>query len=240
MTLGPGAVTELYHLPGFHEPFRAIIHLLGAVLFLYLGYRLLRRGRGDRAREAFLGVYAGSCVLLFSLSGVYHQMVRGGLAQGVLGRLDSGAIFVLIAGTFTPAQGILFRGRQRWGPLALMWAAAGAGITLKTVFYDDLAEWLSLSFYLTLGWFGAVSAALLAGRYGFAFVVPLLLGGAAYTIGGVTEFLRWPVLIPGAVHWHEVFHVAVLAGALLHYRFVWQFATGEVPAPRPANRPLRA
>ena len=100
-----GQISELHRLPCFHEPFSAASHLLGAVVFVALGYRLLRRGRGDRARLLFLGVYAASCVLLLSVSGVYHMTARGGPAHRVMERLDHSAIFVLIAGTFTPAHG---------------------------------------------------------------------------------------------------------------------------------------
>jgi channel protein (hemolysin III family) len=224
----PGQGLPLHHLPGFHEPFSAISHLLGAVLFLWLGALLLRRGRGDPLRLAFLGVYAGSCVLLFSMSGVYHMMVRGGTAHRLFERLDHGAIFVLIAGTFTPTHGLLFVGWLRWVPLLLIWAAAVAGVTLKTVFFSDLAEWVGLSFYLTLGWLGAASAALLWRRYGFGFIRPLLLGGLAYSVGAVMEFHGWPVLVPAVVRGHEVFHLAVLVGAVFHWLFVWQFAAGEV------------
>jgi len=224
-------VTELYHFPGFHEPFSAISHLLGALVFIVLGVQLLRRGWGDRTRVACLGVYAAACVLLLSLSGVYHMMVRGGTASRVFVRLDHGAIFVLIAASFTPAHGILFCGRLRWAPLVIMWTAAVAGITLRTIFLTSLAGWLGLTFYLVLGWFGGISAYLLGRRYGFRFVRPLLLGGVAYSIGGTMDALGWPVAIPGVVHAHELAHVAVLAGVLCHYRFVWQFATGEVQVP---------
>src|SRR5437764_7650 len=108
---------EIYHLPGFHEPFSAMSHLLGAAVFLFLGCVLLLRGRRNPGGLIYLGVYAASVVLLLSLSGVYHMPVRGGTAHRVMERLDHSAIFVLIAGSFTPAQGILFHGWQRWGPL---------------------------------------------------------------------------------------------------------------------------
>ncbi|MHC4406417.1 MAG: PAQR family membrane homeostasis protein TrhA [Planctomycetota bacterium] len=232
MSSGSAQVPDLYHLPGFHEPFSAISHLLGAVAFLVLGLILLQRGRGNTVRLVWLGVYAAACVLLFSMSGVYHMMVGGGPAHQVMERLDHGAIFVLIVATFTPAHGLLFRGWLRWGILLLIWTAGITGITLKTIFFDDLAEWLGLSFYLTLGWFGGVSAILLARRYGFAFIKPLLLGGLAYTIGAVMEFLGRPVVIRGVIHPHDVFHMAVLLGAFLHWLFVCQFAAGEVQARR--------
>lgn len=220
-------IPELYHLPGFHDPFSAISHLAGSGVFLVLGILLLRRGRGDWGRLFFLGVYAVSCVLLFSMSGVYHMMERGGTARMVMERLDHGAIFVLIAGSFTAAHGLLFRGWLRWGPLCLVWTAAIIGITLKSIYFDDVPEWLGLTFYLALGWTGAFSAIVLAQRFGFAFLKLLLVGALAYSIGGAMEFLGWPVLIPGVVHSHEVFHLAVLTGAFSHWLFIWSFADGR-------------
>jgi channel protein (hemolysin III family) len=225
-----GELPALYHLPGFHEPFSAMSHLAGAVLFLVLGYLLLRRGWGDRTRVLLLGIYAISCVVLLSLSSVYHMVVRGGTAHQVMERLDHGAIFLLIAGTFTPVHGLLFRGWLCWGPLLVIWIAAITGITLKTIFFDGLSEWLGLTFYLTLGWCGLLSVVLLGKRYGFTFVKPLLLGGVAYSIGGAMDFLRWPVLIPRVLQPHEVFHLAILVGAYAQWLFIWQFAGGDLPA----------
>jgi len=224
MTSTSQQIPELCHWPGCHEPFSAISHLAGAVIFLFLGVMLLWRGRGDRVRMAFLGVYAASCVVLFSMSGVYHMMVRGDTSRQVMERLDHGAIFLLIAGTFTPVHGLLFRGWLRWIPLILIWAAAITGITLKTIFFEDVTEWLGLSLYLTLGWVGMGSAVLLARRYGFTFIRPLLLGGLAYSLGGIMEFRGTPIIVPGWVHSHELFHLAVLLGALIHWGFIWRIA----------------
>jgi channel protein (hemolysin III family) len=221
----------IYPLPGFHEPFSAISHLAGALLFTYLGGLLLQRGRGQRARLIFLAVYAGSCVLLFAMSGVYHQMERGGTARLVFERLDHGAIFVLVAGSFTPAHGLLFQGWQRWAPLVLVWTAASAGIAIKTVYFEKVPEALSLAFYLTLGWCGLFSGLLIAQRYGYRFVQNLLFGGLAYSVGAVMEFFDWFTFVPGVVHAHELFHLAVLAGAILHWRFIWQFANGAPVRP---------
>lgn len=217
---------QIYDLPGFHEPFSAISHLLGAAVFLFLGCLLLWKGRRNPGGQIYLGIYAFSVVLLLSMSGVYHMMVRKTIAHQVMERLDHSAIFVLIAGSFTPAQGILFRGWERWGPLVLIWILAITGITLKAIFIRDLVEWLGLAFYLGMGWLGIFGGVQLARRYGFNFVKPLVYGGLAYSVGAVTEFLHWFVLIPGVVHPHELFHVAVLMGVFWHWLFVWQFADG--------------
>ncbi len=221
--------SDLYTLPGFHEPFSSMSHLLGAVIFAFLGYGLLVRGRGDRTRLIYLGTYAFACVLLLTLSGVYHMMTRGGLARTVLGRLDHSAIFVLIAGTFTPAHGLLFHGWMRWGPLVGIWAVAVCGICLKSIFLEDVAEWFGTTLYLAMGWFGVFSGTVLARRYGFAFVAPMLWGGIAYSVGAVMDILDWFVIVPGVVHAHEIFHVAVLIGAFLQWRWVWKFADGSLP-----------
>jgi hemolysin III len=225
-------IPELFHLPGFDEPFSAISHLVGTAIFLVLGYLLLRRGRGDPARMAYLGVYAFSCVLLFSMSSVYHMTVRGSPANQVMRHLDHAAIFILIAGTFTPGYGILYRGRVRLLLLLSVWTLAIMGIVLTTIYSGGLAEGMRLVFHLGLGWSGIVITVDLWRRYGFAFIRPLLVGGLITSVFAVAQLFRWPVLVPGIVHAHEVFHVAVLIGSIFHWRFIWQFANWEMgPGP---------
>jgi channel protein (hemolysin III family) len=225
-------LVQLYHLPGFYQPFSAISHLFGAVLFAILGGMLLRRGRGDRTRIVLLSVYVASSVLLMSMSGVYHMMVSGGTAHYVFQRLDHASIVIFIAGTFTAAHGLVFVRHHRWLPLAFVWLVAVAGVTLQTIFFDDLPEKVGLMFYLALGWVGLASFVVLWHRYSFSFVALLLGGGVAYTVGAIAEYLRWPVLLAGVVHSHEVFHLAALVGALCHWLFLWRIATGELPLPR--------
>jgi len=232
MRQGDGLDTKIYSLPGFHDPFSAMSHLFAAVLFGVLGTMVLRKGgRGpvDLTRYVCLLAYVFGCVFLFSMSGVYHMMQAGGTARLVMGRLDHGAIFVLIAASFTPAHGILFHGWLRWGPLIFIWSAAVTGITLKTIFFDDLPEAVGLGLYLAMGWLGALSGSLLALRHGYRFISPLLWGGVAYSIGGALDGFRWPTIIPGVIRSHEVFHVAVVIGAFLHWRFIMQFADGRIP-----------
>jgi channel protein (hemolysin III family) len=176
-------------------------------------------------------VFVFSNVFLFSMSGVYHLLTPGSGGRAVLERLDHGAIFVLIVGTFTAIQGILYRGIERWAPLLLIWAAAITGITLKTIFFVDVPEWLGLTLYLGLGWIQAISAGVLWYRYGGAFLKPVLAGALAYTIGGLLEYLGWPTFRPGVIGPHELFHVAVLVGAAFFWAFVYRIADGSMPVP---------
>lgn len=222
-------------LLGFQDPVSSWLHLGGALVFLLLAPRLLHRGRGSAGRVFSLAVFVLAVLTQLSLSGVYHLLPDESAAREVLRRLDHAAIFVLIAGTFTPGHTILFRGWMRWGILAFVWIVAVTSLTLKTVFFQGFPEWLGLALYLALGWVGALSGALATYQHGFRVVAALLWGGIAYSIGAVLEFARWPILWPGLVEAHELFHVAVLVGIGFHWSCIYRFAHG-VWDPKPFAR----
>jgi channel protein (hemolysin III family) len=214
-------------IPGFSDPVSSLSHLAGAAVFAVLGAFLIARGRGDARRVIALAVFVFSCVLLLSLSGVYHLLTPETAGRGVLLRLDHAAIFILIAGSFTPVHAILLRERWQQYLLAGIWAAAITGLVLKTVYFDVMPPWLGLLMYLGLGWLGLISTIALARRFGLRFVLPLVWGAAAYTIGALSDFVGWPVLVAGVVGPHEVFHLAVLAGISFHWAFIRGIAAGE-------------
>jgi len=214
-------------IPGFSDPVSSLSHLAAAVAFAILGFFLVAGGRGDARRVASLVVFAASCVLLLALSGAYHLLTPETTARGVLLRLDHAAIFVLIAGSFTPVHAILLRDRWHWHLLACIWSAAIVGLTLKTVYFDAVPPWLGLVMYLGLGWLGLISTVALARRSGVRFVLPLVWGALAYTIGALVDFLSWPVLVAGVVGPHEIFHLAVIAGIAFHWAFIHRIAGAE-------------
>lgn len=207
-------------IPGFADPVSCWTHLLGAAVALGVGTVMVTRYPGPRLYRAGLITFVFATVFMFSMSGVYHLLGPGGTPRYVLQHLDHAAIWVMIAGTFTPIHLMLFRGWARWGMLAFIWTAAINGIVIKTVFFDDFPEWLGLALYLGLGWMGCLSAWMLWRRYGWSTVRFLVWGGVAYSVGAVLEFLRPPFLIPGVVGPHELFHLAVIAGVLCHWRCV--------------------
>lgn len=216
----------LLSIPGFSDPVSSLTHLAGALVFGILGVSLIARGRGNSRRVLSLVVFVFSCVLLLSLSGVYHLLQHDTVARSVLMRLDHAAIFVLIAGSFTPVHVILLHDRWHRHLLPLIWAAAIAGLALKSVYFDAMSESLGLMMYLGLGWLGVISTVTLAHRYGLRFILPLVWGGLAYTVGAVADHFHWPVLIAGVVGAHEIFHLAVLAGISFHWMFIRRIASG--------------
>jgi hemolysin III len=221
---------QIVSIPGFNEPFSSLSHYLGAVLFVALGGLLIRRGRGDRLRVASLVLYVTTLLFMLMMSGTFHLVRRGTVVHEVIGRLDYASIFLLIAGSMTPPHIILFRGWSRWAPLALVWTIAIVGVVLKTVFYDQFSHGISVVVYLIMGWIGVFTGVIAWRRYGLDFVKPLFGGAMAYTVGALFEVQgTYLNLWPGIVESHEVWHVAVLIGAALHWAFIYQFANGSLP-----------
>jgi hemolysin III len=225
----------LYHLPAFYEPFAAMSHLIAAILFVWLGWRLLRRGRGDWRRTALLAVYTSSCVFQFSMSAAYHMLVRGGTAHRVLGRLDHAAVFLLIVGIFTPVYGMCYRGPLRRTILAAAWFSAIAGVVFTTVLANTASDGLRLALYQALGWSGIIAIIDIWRRDGFVVVWPLLTGSVMMSLSALAEQLGWPILVPGVIHAHEVFHIILLIGAIHQWLFMWELARSPAAARRPAT-----
>lgn len=211
-------------IPGFSEPFSSISHLLAAVAAFFLSFWLYSKGSGNRTRFFSLFIFSFSLVFLFSMSGVYHLLEPGHRPRAVLQRLDHAAIWVLIAGTFTPIHTLLFRGVWRTWFLVVIWTVAITGMTLEAVFFDDVPEWLSLSFYLGLGWMGMLSAWKYLLAYGKRGAKLMFFGGMSYSIGAIMEYQRWPELWPGVVGPHEIFHIFIIIGAGFFWVFIYQRA----------------
>jgi channel protein (hemolysin III family) len=202
---------------GFADPVSSWSHLLGAGVFLIVVLCLLRRNAG---RALPLVVFGAATVFLLSMSGVYHLLDEGSAARPILRQLDHSGIYVLIAGTLTAVHLILLRGRWRWVMIVVAWTVCVLGVTLKAVFFDETPEWLSLALYLGMGWLGLVTTVRLGYLHGWRFVSLLIGGGLVYTLGAVLDYLRVPVLLPGVVGAHELFHVAVLTALGLHWAFI--------------------
>jgi hemolysin III len=213
---------------GAAEPFSAWSHLLAALAALIGMFFLMARGRGSAGRMASLVIYSVAMIFLFSMSGVYHFLNREIFAKIVFQRLDHAAIWTMVAGTFTPLHAILFRGPWRWGVLAFIWTVAITGLVLKTIFFKEIAIWLSLSFYLGLGWIGVLSFWKFSKVYGLKKNRQIVFGGLCYTIGALIEFAQWPTLVPGVIGPHEIFHVFVIMGAAYHWWFIYEWADHPV------------
>ncbi|MCA9231938.1 MAG: hemolysin III family protein [Planctomycetales bacterium] len=220
-------MAEIVPVPGFSEPFSSLSHFAGALVFAAFSMPLILRGRGSGSRITSLAVFSAATIMLLTISGLYHLLNPDGSARAVVRRLDHAAIFVLIAASFTPVLMILFRGKSRWITLLIIWSYAVVAIVFKMCYFNEIPKQLGLMLYLLMGWIGLYPGIVICRRYGFHFVKPVLWGGIAYSLGGIMESFHWPVMVPGVVQWHEVFHVAVLIGLGFHWAFAFAIADGQ-------------
>jgi channel protein (hemolysin III family) len=204
---------------GFCEPISSWLHAGGAVV-AGMSTRALYRSAATPGGRLALGIFGAAVVLSLAASGAYHALDTGSSARAVFQRIDHACIWVLIAATFTPVHVIVFRGPWRWAMLTVIWACAAAGVALKTLFFADLGPALGLALYLVLGWMGGVSAAKIWQQHGRRATHLLLAGGLLYSVGGAASVAEMPVVVPGYVGPHEIFHVAVLAALFAHWRFM--------------------
>jgi len=162
-------------------------------------------------------VFAATMVLLYLTSTLYHALPAG-RAKRVFLKLDHGAIYLFIAGSYTPfALGVL-GGPWGWTLFGLVWALAAVGVTLKA--FDRLRHpWLSTGLYLVMGWLVLIAAVPLVERVPLPGVALLVAGGLAYT-AGVVFF----VLDSRVRYAHAVWHGFVVAGTGFHFFAVLGYA----------------
>lgn len=171
----------------------------------------------DVANVVGASVFAATMVLLYLISTLYHALPAG-RAKRVFMRLDHGAIYVFIAGSYTPfALGVL-GGPWGWTLFGLVWSLAVLGVTLKAV--DRLSHpWLSAGLYLVMGWLVLIAVVPLVERVPLPGIALLVAGGLAYTIGVVFFMLDSRFRYA-----HTVWHGFVIAGSGCHFFAVLGYA----------------
>lgn len=185
--------------------------ILGAVL-------VLTAPRGDATAAA--AIYAACVPVLFGSSALYHRVNwRSRAARRWMRRLDHSAIFLLIAGSYTPFAVLVIDGVLGEVILAVVWAGALAGIVLKLV-WIDAPKWLITAIYVALGWVVVAAAPDLFRELGTVAASMVALGGLLYTTGALVYAFRRPDPVPAVFGYHEVFHALVILAAALQYAVV--------------------
>jgi hemolysin III len=203
-------------LSKLREPVNGLTHLGGAIAAFFGLIALLVVGWGGTAKVVSVLVYGLSLIALFSASATYHMAKVKPEILKVLRKFDHSAIYLLIAGTYTPFCVNAFSGFFRWGLLVIIWAIAVIGIVVK-VFYVKAPRWLNAAVYVVMGWLclsavGQMPAALPVGA-----IIWLIVGGVVYTLGAVVYATKIFNFVPGKFGFHEVWHIFVLLGALSHF-----------------------
>jgi hemolysin III len=156
-----------------------------------------------------VAVFATSMITLYFASTLYHAL-RHEKAKRFFRMLDHGAIFLLIAGTYTPFTLGILRGPWGWTLLGLIWGLAVIGLTMKAIF-GARYNWLSVVLYLTMGWLVVIAAPEVLHRVPLAGLAWIIAGGIAYT-GGVGFYAAHRVRYA-----HLAWHLFVIAGTTCHF-----------------------
>jgi hemolysin III len=192
-------------------------HALAAAAALPAAW-LLVSGAGDGPAAWGAGVYGSSLVLLFTTSALYHRIYWPSSIRHLIGRIDHSAIYLLIAGTYTPFCLLLGPGTGH-RLLGLVWVAAAAGIGVE-LGWRRLPKGLRAGLYVLLGWFIVPVLPALHAAVGDRALVLLVAGGAFYTAGAVIYATRRPDPFPRVFGFHEIFHLLVIAAAACHFLVV--------------------
>ncbi len=167
---------------------------------------------GTAVHIASVAIYGSTLVLLYLASTIYHAIQHSG-AKAVLNVLDHAAIFLLIAGTYTPFTLISMGGVVGWTLFVTVWTLAVAGVLFK-VFHRSHSDRVSVPIYLAMGWLIIIAAGELLGAVGVGGAIWLLVGGLFYSLGVI--FFIWERL----PYNHMVWHLFVMAGSACHYTAV--------------------
>lgn len=164
-------------------------------------------------------VFAGTAIVLYGVSTLYHALPSGG-AKRWLQRLDHAAIYVFIAGSYTPFTLGVLEGAWGWSLFGVVWAAAAFGVTVKLL--NRLRHPLvSTLLYVAMGWVAVVAAGPLVQRLPVAGLAWLVAGGLSYTLGALVFLLDDRVRYA-----HAVWHLFVIGGSACHFAAAmgWAFA----------------
>ncbi|MFV0529725.1 MAG: PAQR family membrane homeostasis protein TrhA [Lachnospiraceae bacterium] len=208
------------------DPGSAITHGIALLLSIIGAFPLLARASQmpGLLHVVSMSIYIFSMILLYAASTNYHTIDYSENVNMTLKKIDHSMISVMIAGSYTPICLIVLHGKLGYILFAIVWATALLGIAFK-LFWVTCPRWVSSVLYIGMGWlcilaFIPLFRALPAAAFGL-----LLAGGILYTVGGIIYALKIPWFDDQFKHFglHEIFHVFVMLGSILHYLLMYLY-----------------
>ena len=203
-------------LKKLREPVNSLTHWGGAILALGGLIALLIVGWSTPAKIISLTIYGISLIAMFSASATYHMVRVKEKVLEIFRKVDHSAIYLLIAGTYTPFCVNAFTGFWKWGMLILIWSLAAIGIGVK-VFVIRAPRWLNAGIYVLMGWISVAAAGQMLSALPAWVFFWLIAGGVIYTLGAVVYITKIFDFVPGVFGFHEVWHIFVLLAAAAHF-----------------------
>jgi len=207
------------------EVFHAITHGVGVLLSIFgLSWMLyLSIGAEDPWRVVASSIYGATLIMLFLASTAYHSMYASRHRE-IFKLLDHCAIYLLIAGTYTPFLLVAMRNNTGWWLFGTIWALATAGI-IKKLWFRHRYPKIALASYLAMGWLAVIAAPQMAEAIGPNGMAWLVAGGVLYSVGAIFYVAK---KIPFN---HTVWHLFVLGGGVCHFLSIaWHVLPLDLPA----------
>ena len=195
----------------YGERFNGISHLIGAALALagLVVLVVLASLQGDPWKIVSFSIYGASLFLLYLMSTLYHSL--RGRAKQIFMKLDHVAIYLLIAGSYTPFTLITLRGVWGWSLFVIIWGLAIIGIVVDSR-HREGSRALQMVIYLLMGWLILVAMYPLVKALPTGALALLVLGGVFYTSGMIFYAIDTRMK-----HAHGIWHLFVLAGSISHF-----------------------
>jgi hemolysin III len=194
------------------ERLNSYTHLLGAVAAAagLVVLVVLAAQRGDPWRIVSFSIYGATLLLLYLFSTLYHS--ARGRAKSILQKFDHHAIYLLIAGTYTPFTLVTLRGAWGWSLFGTVWGLAALGMVIDALHSRNARRILPVIIYVVMGWLALIALQPLVQRLPPAALLWLAGGGLLYTVGIVFYALDKRLR-----HAHGIWHLFVLAGSMCHF-----------------------
>lgn len=198
------------------EPFCGLSHGLGALMSVVALLALLWLADGRAWNTTAAAIYGATLITLYAASATYHSWSSTPRIEALLQRLDHSAIFLLIAGSYTPICLLALRGERGWILLGAVWTLAVLGVS-GSLLWKTMPDWLRVSLYVIMGWLVVIALSPLRDSLSNVGWIFLLAGGAIYSVGTVIFALDKPHLVPGKFSAHDLWHLFVIGGSVCHF-----------------------
>jgi hemolysin III len=207
------------------EPVNSLTHFIGILLSIAGLVALLVFSNGEPWRTISFAIYGSSLILLYTASTLLHSLKVSEEVEKSLRIFDHAAIFVLIAGTYTPITLVTLQKAHAvwgWSLLSIAWGFALLGVVFK-LFWINAPRWVSTGLYLLMGWMSVVAIVPIAQALSIGGLFWMALGGAFYSIGAIIYALKKPDFFPKVFGYHELWHLFVLAGSACHFMMMFGY-----------------
>jgi len=198
-------------------------HFHQAMFFIMLGacVPLILRCETNAQRLSII-IYSLCALAMFGISSLYHRMTWNQQRRQLWRKLDHAGIYLMIAGTATPIAVLGLSAESGSRFLLTIWSVALVGI-IQSIFFVNLPKLASAVLYLVAGYMILPYITELKFAMGAGNIAFIIAGGIVYSLGALSYGLKWPSLSPRYFGYHEVFHILVNCGAVLHFVVISSF-----------------